>query len=236
MSFSPEKDIPDLSGKVIIVTGGSSGLGKESDRSAGRRRHPGDPRLPAAVPSAEDKIKFLALDLGSFASIQRAAATFLASSDRLDILMNNAGRLASAAGLAPDGYETQFGSNYMGPSLFTKLLLPLFKQAPKGGILLDQVKTPMGDVSGVARDGQSKLADYYHTRILSRLYPTVPTIKFVGIHPGVVNTGIFDDLISRRPWLSGVAGVIASVFLTDVRTGVTTQLWASGEHGKQGDC
>ncbi|CCF33820.1 retinol dehydrogenase [Colletotrichum higginsianum] len=259
MPFSPEKDIPDLSGKVIIVTGGSSGLGKESALQLAKhnpaaiyltarteaRGAAAIREIQAAVPSAKDTIKFLELDLGSFASVQKAAATFLASSDRLDILMNNAGLLASAAGLTPDGYETQFGSNYMGPSLFTKLLLPvlartaerpgadvrvvnlsseLFKQAPKGGILLDSVKTPMHNISSVARYGQSKLADYYHTRVLSRLYPA---IKFVGIHPGVVNTGIFDDLVSRQPWLSGVAGVIGSVFLTDVRTGVRTQLWAS---------
>ncbi|KAM0349146.1 hypothetical protein HYE67_003036 [Fusarium culmorum] len=258
MSFNPSNDIPDLSGKVIIVTGASSGLGKESALQLAKhnpatifvtartekRGNAAIKEIQDAVPNFKGQIKFLELDLSSFASIQKGATAFLEQSDRLDILMNNAGLMATPAGLTTDGYEVQFGSNYMGPALFTKLLLPtivrtaqqqgdarvvnlsseLFKQAPKEGVLLSRVKTPLEDISSLARYGQSKLADYYHTRSLSKYYPSV---KFVAIHPGVVNTGLFDDLRKRRPWLGGLIGVIGSIFLTDVHAGAKAQLWAS---------
>ncbi|KAH7124965.1 hypothetical protein B0J13DRAFT_565955 [Dactylonectria estremocensis] len=258
MRFSPEDDIPDLSGKVIIVTGGSSGLGKESVLQLAKhnpaaiyltarteaRGKAAIEEIERAVPAAKDKIKYLELDLGSFASIKNAADNFRNQSDRLDVLMNNAGLMATPPSLTTDGYEVQFGSNYMGPALFTKLLLPtiaktaerggdarvvslsseLFKQAPKEGILLSRCKTPLEDISGLARYGQSKLADYYHTRSLGQKYPT---IKFIAIHPGVVNTGLFDDFRKRRPWLGGLISIVGSVILTDVHAGARAQLWAS---------
>ncbi|KAI3527632.1 hypothetical protein CSPX01_16817 [Colletotrichum filicis] len=259
MTFSPVKDIPDLAGKVIIVTGGSSGLGKESVIQLAKhnpaaiyltarteaRGNAAIKEVEQAVPAAKNKIKYLELDLGSFASIKKSTDAFLTSADRLDILMNNAGLMATPPGLTTDGYEVQFGSNYMGPALFTKLLLPilkktaeqsgsdvrvvnlsseLFKQAPSEGILLSKCKTPLDDISSLARYGQSKLSDYYHTRTLSQLYPS---IKFVAVHPGVVNTGIFDDFRKRRPWVGGAISVLGSIFLTDVHAGARAQLWAS---------
>jgi NAD(P)-dependent dehydrogenase (short-subunit alcohol dehydrogenase family) len=133
----------------------------------------------------------------------------------------------------------------MGPALFTNLLLPillktaeihqadvrvinlsseLFRQSPSGGIQLSRCKTPMNDISSLARYGQSKLADYYHTRALAKLFPAV---KFVAIHPGVVNTGLFDDLAKRRRWLGGSIKALGSVFLTNVHQGARGQLWAS---------
>ncbi|GKT52432.1 putative oxidoreductase DltE [Colletotrichum spaethianum] len=259
MPFSPKDDIPDLAGKVIIVTGGSSGLGKESVLQLAKhnpktiyltarteaRGKAAIKEIQEAVPAAKDRIKFLELDLASFASIEKAANTFLGSSDRLDILMNNAGLASATTGITIDGYEVNFGSNYMGPALFTKLLLPiivktaeqhaadvrvvnlsseLFKQAPKEGILLSRCKTPLEDVSSLARYGQSKLADYYHTHTLSQLYPSV---KFVAIHPGVVNTGIFDDFKKKHPWLGGLVSAAGSVMMTDVQAGARAQLWAS---------
>lgn len=264
MRFSPDRDIPDLSGKVILVTGGSSGLGKESVLQLAKhnptviyltartevRGNAAIKEIEQAVPAAKDRIKFLKLDLSSFASIREAADEFKRQSSRLDILMNNAGLMATPPGLTVDGYEIQFGSNYMGPALFTKLLLPtiaktaemeggdarvinlsseLYKQAPNGGIQLSGCKTPLSNMSGLARYGQSKLADYYHTRALAQKYPA---IKFVAIHPGVVNTGLLDDLRKRRPWLGGLIGFIGSVALSNVQTGARGQLWASTADGQ----
>lgn len=138
----------------------------------------------------------------------------------------------------------------MGPALLTKLLLPLlqktassessssnsddvrvinlsselYKQAPPEGVLISKVRTPLNEISSLARYGQSKLADYYHTRSLAVRYPN---IKFVAIHPGVVNTGIFDDFRKRRPWLGAGIAVIGNVFLTNVKQGARAQLWAA---------
>lgn len=112
------------------------------------------------VPSAI--IKPLEMDLSSFDSIKSAARTFTNSSQGLDILMLNAGCMATPPELTKDGYELQFGTNHLGHALFTKLLTPSLEKtasqpdsdvrvvvlssaavamAPQGGIQLDTLKT-----------------------------------------------------------------------------------------------
>ncbi|THY88099.1 NAD(P)-binding protein [Aureobasidium pullulans] len=259
MPFNPTKDIPDLSGKVIIVTGGSSGLGKESVHQlvkhnpekiylAARTSQRGNAAIndiEKATPSAKGKIHYLEIDMASFASVKKAADRILAENNRLDILMNNAGATGGAPGLTTEGYEDQFGSNYMGPTLFTKLLSPLlrktaeepnndvriinlsselFKQGPKDGILFAKLKSPMADQGSIPRYGQSKLANYYFSKVAAEKYPT---IKSVALHPGVVNTGIWDEFKKRRPYLGMVFGALSGLFLTDVHEGAKRQLWAA---------
>jgi NAD(P)-dependent dehydrogenase (short-subunit alcohol dehydrogenase family) len=140
VNLDPDRDIPDLSGQVIIVTGGNVGLGLETIRQLAKH----DPaRIYLAARSqqkAEQAIKeltesnpngapitFLQLDLASFASVKAAAATFLALKSRLDILINNAGIMMTPEGLTEDGYEIQLGTNVLGPALFTQLLLPTLR-------------------------------------------------------------------------------------------------------------
>lgn len=156
------------------------------------------------VPNA--KITFLHLDLASLDSVKRAADTFTNSSDRLDILMNNAGIMACPPALTKDGYETQFGTNHMGHALFTKLLLPTLQRmakepgsdvriinlssighnlAPNGGIIFDKLKTDMKDYNAFPRYGQSKLANILFNRELAKRYPS---IECVAIHPGGVRS------------------------------------------------
>lgn len=127
MAFDPEKDIPDLTGKVIIVTGGSAGLGKETVLQlakhnplyiilTARTQKRGDAaiqEIEKEVPASKGKLQFLQLDLGSLKSVKTATETFKRDHDRLDLLINNAGLMASPPGLTEDGYEVQFGSNYV---------------------------------------------------------------------------------------------------------------------------
>jgi NAD(P)-dependent dehydrogenase (short-subunit alcohol dehydrogenase family) len=257
MSFSPDKDIPSLTGKVILVTGGNSGLGKESilqlakhkprqiimaARSQGRAEAAIE-EIETAVPGA--KIAFIALDLSSFNSIKKAAASVLQQYDRLDVLLNNAGLFGVPPGLTEDGYEMQFGSNHMGPALFTRLLLPLLERtsqlpnsdvrvvqlssegyqfAPKGGILFPRLKTEMADVSGNARYAQSKLANLYFIKALAKRYPK---ITCVALHPGVVNTSILKTTLSNYPSLAWMFRIGIRLFFTDVQTGALGQLWAA---------
>ena len=136
-TFDPSSDISDLSGKVALVTGGNAGLGKETVLQlanhspsqlylAARTQSKAEAAIrdiKATVPNAN--ITFLELDLASLKSVQRASETFLASSDRLDLLINNAGIMAQPEGLTTDGYELQFGTNHMGHALLTKRLLSI---------------------------------------------------------------------------------------------------------------
>jgi NAD(P)-dependent dehydrogenase (short-subunit alcohol dehydrogenase family) len=257
MSFSPEKDIPSLAGKVILVTGGNSGLGKESILQLAKheprqiimaarsqsRAEAAIEEIETAVPGA--KIAFLALDLSSFGSIKEAATSVLQQYDRLDVLLNNAGLFGVPPSLTEDGYEIQFGSNHMGPALFTRLLLPLLERtsqlpnsdvrvvqlssegyqfAPKGGILFPQLKTEMADVSGRARYAQSKLANLYFIKALAKRYPK---IMCVALHPGVVNTSILQTTLNNYRSLAWMFKIGIRLFFTDVQTGALGQLWAA---------
>ncbi|GAM37692.1 short-chain dehydrogenase [Talaromyces pinophilus] len=145
-SFQPGRDIPDLSGKVILVTGGNTGLGKETilqlaqhnpariylasrnERKAESAIRSIKQQLSASGSAAaanEVDIQFLQLDLSSFPSIRQAAQTFLQHNTRLDILVLNAGVMAEEAVTTPQGHEIQFGTNHIGHFLLTKLLLPV---------------------------------------------------------------------------------------------------------------
>ncbi|KAL5341977.1 hypothetical protein BJX70DRAFT_405341 [Aspergillus crustosus] len=262
-SYNPDTDIPDLSGKTILVTGGNNGLGKESIKQLAKH-NPGKlymgarslskadaaiAEIKSLVPSAE--IHILEIDLGSFASIKAAAEKFIAENEYLHILINNAGVFASPPGLTEDGYEVQFGTNYMGSALLTRLLLPLLeatatatatatapgrdndvriinisseihRYAPKPGLLLNQLKTPLHDLNTIARYGQSKLANIYFTQSYATRYPH---IKSVSLHPGLVKTDIGGGM-PANPILGFVFGLITRFTAVDVPTGTLTQLWA----------
>ena len=117
--FSPDNDINDLTERVILVTGSNTGLGREAVNQLAKH-NPSHiylaARTPAkgevavaeireAVPSAQ--ISFLPLDLASFKSVSSAVEIFTSKSKRLDILMNNAGIMATPAGTTEEGYEIQ---------------------------------------------------------------------------------------------------------------------------------
>ena len=200
--------------------------------------------IKKSIPNAN--ITCLQLDLGSFSSIQGAAEALKASSDRLDLLMNNAGLTGIPPGLTADGYEVQFGTNYMGHALLTKLLLPILQytsdmlgsdvriinltseghlMAPKGGIVFHDDHTSMGKYTTWTRYGQSKLANLLHTRELAKRYQT---IKSIAVHPGTVDTGLMSTYQADHAWWAPAAyRLLQALVLKTPERGALTQLWAS---------
>ncbi len=203
--------------------------------------------IKAAVPEAP--LTFLSLDLTSFASIKSAADTFRAESDRLDILINNAGIMAVPPGITKEGYEIQFGTNHIGHALLTKLLLPTLlrsaespgsdvrivnlsseghKLAPTGGILLE--KNQLDATNTWFRYGQSKLANILFTRSLAQKYPS---IKSVSVHPGVVNTNLMGPFRESNVLLGYGAALLTPLFLKTIAQGAKNQLWAASVDADQ---
>lgn len=144
-----EKDVPDLSAKVYIVTGATSGVGRELARIlysknatvylAARSESDTIQHIKQAEPRSTGTLAFLSLDLADLQSVKAAAERFLAAETRLHVLFNNAGIMtaddgANAIEKTAQGYEKQLGVNCLGPFLFTKLLAPalLATAADKG--------------------------------------------------------------------------------------------------------
>ncbi|MCJ1397497.1 hypothetical protein MMC11_000690 [Xylographa trunciseda] len=254
-SFTPDNDIPNLSGKVYLVTGGNTGLGKETilqlakhkpahiylaARTAAKAEN-AIKEIEAAVPGAN--ISFLSLDLTSFASVAEAARSFTSQSQRLDVLINNAGIMATPAGTTKEGYEVQFGTNHMGHALLTKLLLPTLLStaeqphadvriinltseghnlAPSGGILFDKTKL---DAQGTwARYGQSKLANLLYTKELAAHYPTITS---VAVHPGIIKTDLYEPNKGSNALLRYGMSLLGPLFFASLQEGAKNQLWAA---------
>ena len=122
--------VPGQSGRVAVVTGANSGIGFETAAVLARRgaytvlacRDVGRAedalmRLSAAVPEATASV--VRLDLASPESIRAAADQIVASHDRVDLLINNAGLMWPPYGKTADGFELQFGTNHLGHFAFT---------------------------------------------------------------------------------------------------------------------
>ncbi|KAJ5579571.1 uncharacterized protein N7459_005556 [Penicillium hispanicum] len=136
-SFQPERDIPSLDGKIILVTGGNTGLGKETILQLAKHRpariylaartksraQAAMTEIQTQLPSPVD-IRYIPLDLSSFKSIRAAAAQFQSDSDRLDTLILNAGTMGNPPGKTEEGFEVQLGTNHVGHFLLANLLLP----------------------------------------------------------------------------------------------------------------
>ncbi|KAF1837795.1 NAD(P)-binding protein [Decorospora gaudefroyi] len=134
--FDPAKDIPDLSGKVVLVTGGTEGLGEGCIRAftahnplhiyfTGRNASTADALISEIKLShPTTSLTFIKMDLSSLRTVKEGIAEGFRH-DRLDILMNNAGIIAKPAILSTDGYEIQFTTNHLGHAMPTKELLPI---------------------------------------------------------------------------------------------------------------
>ncbi|KAJ5604096.1 Short-chain dehydrogenase/reductase SDR [Penicillium hordei] len=141
IKYNPDS-MPDLSGKVILITGGEYYYTNNEPQSPiqslytmnhelmpvfwSERRTSADAVIQQ-IRQAGSKtlVTFLPCDLASLASVKQAAETFLAQESRLDILMCNTGIMATPPGLTADGYEIQFGTNHLGHALLIRKLLPL---------------------------------------------------------------------------------------------------------------
>ncbi|KAJ7645233.1 NAD(P)-binding protein [Mycena polygramma] len=127
-------DVPDLSGKVMIVTGGNSGVGKETVKVLLQRNAKVylAARSPASAKAAIDDLKaqtgkeaeFLEFDLADLHSVKRAAETFISKENQLHVLFNNGYGEPPIEQLTAQKYDLTFGTNVLGPFYFTKLLIP----------------------------------------------------------------------------------------------------------------
>jgi retinol dehydrogenase-12 len=204
--------VSDLAGRVVVVTGGNSGIGKEAAIGIAREgahiviaaRNPA--KAAAARTEIETRadapgrIETIPIDLASFASVRAFADAFTAEHDRLDILLNNAGLVLRKRVVTVDGHETQFQVNHLSHFLLTNLLHDaLAHGAParivnvssyahttaRNGLDFDDLDWERRRYGGFAVYSATKLMNLLFTRELARRSdPDVLTTN--ALHPGFV--------------------------------------------------
>ncbi|KAI3762482.1 hypothetical protein L1987_52912 [Smallanthus sonchifolius] len=245
----------DGSGLTAIVTGASSGIGTETARvlalrgvhvvMAIRNMSAGRAVKEAILkqnPTA--KIDAMELDVSSIASVNNFASEYKSSGLPLNLLINNAGILATPYMLSKDNIELQFATNHVGHFHLTNLLLETMKRTahesskegrivnvssrrhrfsyPKG-IRFDQINSQSG-YNALSAYGQSKLANVLHANELARrLKDDGAEITANSVHPGAIPTNIF----RHHSFFSGLATIFGNFVLKNVHQGAASTCYVA---------
>ena len=208
-------DIPDLSGRIAVVTGANGGLGLETASvlaakgahvvmAVRNREKAADAvaRIRSENPGAS--LELVNLDLGSLASIKAAADEISAANVTVDILVNNAGVMATPERETADGFELQLGTNHLGHWALTAHLMPRLLAAPRARVVsvtstahhmgrpLDPRNPHLhGTYNPWKAYGQSKLANYHFALGLQREFERAGVAaQSLMAHPGLSHTDL----------------------------------------------
>jgi NAD(P)-dependent dehydrogenase (short-subunit alcohol dehydrogenase family) len=242
----------DLSGRHILITGASSGLGAETARalaSVGARVTLGARDVAKAEAVAETiragaterQLDVTFMELTSLESVRDCAKRFLAENEKLDVLINNAGLMGCELARTSDGWELQLATNHIGHFLFTCMLVPALRSAAPARIVnLSSAGHRLGDVDfedphfeNRAYDkweayGQSKTANILFTVELDRRL-AASGVRAVAVHPGMIMTELGRHLTPEdvQDLMSrGTPGGDRPTFKS-VEQGAATSTWAA---------
>jgi NAD(P)-dependent dehydrogenase (short-subunit alcohol dehydrogenase family) len=239
----------DLSGKRVLVTGVSAGLGVETARSivahggtvVGTARDLAKARN-ALSQAGNPAVELVEMDLASLASVRKAADGLLASAKPFDVIIANAGVMACPQGKTKDGFETQFGTNHLGHFVFVNRLVPLLKSGARI-VTLSSAGHQISDVNledpnfektpyqAFTAYGRSKTANILHAVALDDKLKG-RGIRATSIHPGGIATELSrhltPELIAQmRARISAATPKGAQPFqFKSVPQGSATSVWS----------
>ena len=246
--------IPDQSGRIAVITGANSGLGLVTAGELARKgalvvlacrnMEKGATALAEVERAASGAAPELEeLDLASLSSVRSFADRFRATHDHLELLINNAGVMASPRRYTADGFELHFGTNHLGHFLLTQLLLPRMEGREDARVVTlssNAHKTVRGiafdNLSGERRYfrwnayGQSKLANLVFALELDRrLRARGSTVKSIAAHPGYAATNLQS---AAAPLLDRLAMKVGNVVIAQSdEMGALPVLYAATEPG-----
>ena len=230
-------DLPDLSGRTVVVTGASSGLGISTTRELARA----GARVVLAVRNVskgeevartvEGRTEVRRLELTSLASIREFANGWTGD---LDILINNAGIMLAPEGRTQDGFELQIGTNHLGHFALTNLLLPHITDRvvtissplhARGRIDVDDLNWERRPYDASRAYADSKQANVLFTLELQRrLSSEGNAVRAVSAHPGIAKTNLGAHLTGLRGVLAGIA---TRLIAQDAEHGALPTLYAA---------
>jgi NAD(P)-dependent dehydrogenase (short-subunit alcohol dehydrogenase family) len=256
MAFGPETTAEevvaglDLSGKTVVVTGSSAGLGAETARVLAKagaevvmvaRNEEKNAKVIANIraetPAA--KLSSVTMDLADLGSVRKAAKDILAAHPKVHALINNAGFVGGPRIITPEGAELHFAANHIGPFLFTNLLYPALKAAAPSRVLVlssnghrmpgfdfDDLDFSNREYNHWTAYSASKRANVLHAvGLAKRLAGTGVTAN--AVHPGVIRTEVFRDVAAvEEEMVTGWSEANGSP-LKSVPQGASTQVWGA---------
>ena len=239
MNWTPDK-LETQAGKSFLVTGANTGLGFETALELAKKEAhvilvgrserkliEAKERILAQVPAA--LLDIGVVDLGSISSVKAFAEQFVQERRPLDVLINNAGIMFPPPGLTVDGYESQFGVNFIGHYVLTALLLPVLQSSDHGRVVtLSSLAHRNGEIdfdnlklekpfNKFREYGQSKVADLiFAIELNRRLAASGSQIVSVACHPGVSKTELLrtdaPEMIETVAYMAANQGAFSSLF------------------------
>jgi retinol dehydrogenase-14 len=235
-----------MTDKTVLITGGTSGIGKETALGLARMNATvvivGRDKDRTAIAESEikiasgnDQIHHLICDMASLADVRKLATDFLSDHSRLDVLFNNAGAINAKRYLSKDGFELTFAVNHLAHFLLTDLLLSALRtSSPSRIITTSSTAANMArinfddlmlekDYTALKAYGQSKLANQLFTfELARRLDRTGVTANC--LHPGVVRTGF---AMNNRGAIKAVMSLIRPLLISAKKAAETPIYMAS---------
>ena len=241
----------DLSGRWVLVTGASAGLGQETARAIAA--HGGNVVLGvrdiakgtraaepvhAAAAATGATVELRDVDLASLASVRDFTDGVVADHDRLDVIIANAGVMATPEGRTADGFETQFGTNHLGHFVLVNRLRPLLAGGPArivnltsaghrfSDVVLDDINFEQTPYDPWQAYGRSKTANILFAVELDRRGREVGQ-RACAVHPGTIMTELGRHMTEEM--LTGLNAAIAEqeTIWKSVPAGAATSVWAA---------
>jgi len=253
----------DVKGKHVIVTGGNSGIGFETVRALAKfgahvvfttRDEKKAAIAEGEFKQAGVKAEGMVCCLDSFKSIRAFADAYIKKGYPLHILINNAGIMATPYSLTEEKFESQFGTNHMGHSLLTQLLLPILKKSAPARIINlssgahrlsdiiwdDPNFTKPGSYEPLKGYGQSKTANILYAKALNELLKKEKAnVTAHAVHPGVIMTNLGRHILDAKSQtppvvLTTMTALMARLRMKNMGQGAASTLVAA-LHAPYGD-